>query len=146
MSKNVTVNVIERTITISKAYYKKASIYGSSEYKELREVMSENATFKIVFKTIDKKTYNGLNFERMAEYINTQPNSEANLKEFEAVMKVAEAKGSKYPLTKKWFLATFPEYKLNEVSDKETGTSLNNSEDKTNNVEEKTNINEEKAA
>ena len=146
MSKNVTVNVIERTITISKAYYKKASIYGSSEYKELREVMSENATFKIVFKTIDKKSYNGLTFKRMAEYINTQPNSEANLKEFEAVMKVAEAKGSKYPLTKKWFLEKFPKYKKNEVSDKETGTSLNNSEDKTNNVEEKTNINEEKAA
>ena len=82
----------------------------------------------------------------MAEYINTQPNSEANLKEFEAVMKVAEAKGSKYPLTKKWFLEKFPKYKKNEVSDKETGTSLNNSEDNTNNVEEKTNINEEKVA
>ena len=146
MTKKIRINVIEGTITISKAFYKKASNYGTAEYKELRNVMSENPTFKIVFKTIDKKSYNGLTFERMAEYINTQPNSEANMKEFEAVMKVAEAKGSKYPLTKKWFLATFPEYKLNEVSDKETGTSLNNSEDKTNNVEEKTNINEEKAA
>ena len=30
-------------------------------------------------------------------------------------MKVADAKGAKYPLTKKWFLKNFPEYKENAV-------------------------------
>lgn len=75
----------------------------------------------------------------MEAYIITQPNSEANLKEFAAVKIIAEAKGSKYPLTKKWFLQTFPEYKLNEVSEKETVTSLNKSE-------QITNINEAKIA
>ena len=55
----------------------------------------------------------------MREYIKTQPNSKARLIEFEAIQTVAEAKGAKYPLTKKWFLATFPEFKENEVSDAE---------------------------
>ena len=41
------------------------------------------------------------------------------LAKFEKVMEVAEAKGAKYPLTKKWFLKNYPNYKSNEVSDSE---------------------------
>ena len=59
-------------------------------------------------------------FERMAEYIKTQPNSEKQLITFAAVQRIAEKKGSKYPLTKKWFLNAYPEYKANEVSANET--------------------------
>ena len=31
-------------------------------------------------------------------------------------MKVAEAKGAKYPLTKKWFLDKYPKFKTNDVA------------------------------
>ena len=34
---------------------------------------------------------------------------------FEKVQEIADAKGAKYPLTKKWFLKSFPEYKENAV-------------------------------
>lgn len=124
----ITIDLINQTITISKAFYKKASTYGTAEYELLRDAIQQNHGFTIVFKTVEKKSYNGLTFKRMEDYIKTQTNSEANLKAFVDVQRIAEAKGGKYPLTKKWFLKTFPEYALNEVSDSEMGTSLNKSE------------------
>ncbi len=119
MKTNITINAIEGTITVSNAFYKKASAYGSAEYAELRQAMLENPTFQIVFKTIEKKTYNGLTFEKMTDYIKTQPDSDKMLIKFAAVQRIAKAKGSLYPLTKKWFLNTFPSYKVNEVIEAE---------------------------
>ena len=116
---NISIDAIEKTIGISKAFYKKASIYGSNEYEALRSAMLENHTFKIVFKTIEKKTYGGLTFQKMMDYIKTQPDSDKMLVKFNAVQRIAKAKGSLYPLTKKWFLNTYPAYKLNEVIEDE---------------------------
>lgn len=120
-AKNMYVDFIEQTIVISKAFSKKASVFGSEEYRALRAAKMENPTFEIVIKTVDRKTYNGLSFERMAEYIETQPNSEQRLKEFEEVKRIAKAKGGKYPLTKKWFLDTYPEYKESDIKTAESG-------------------------
>ena len=130
--KKITVNLIEKTIEVSKTFYKKATNPKTAEYRDLRAAMIENPTFDVVLKESDKKSYNGLDFDRMKEYIETQPNSEANLKKLERVMEIAETKGAKYPLTKQWFLKTFPEYKNSEVSSKEIGTTQNNSENITN--------------
>ena len=130
--KKITVNLIDKKIEVSKTFYKKATNPKSAEYRDLRAAMIENPTFDVVLKESDKKSYNGLDFDRMKEYIETQPNSEANLKKLERVMETAETKGAKYPLTKQWFLKTFPEYKNSEVSSKEIGTTQNNSENITN--------------
>lgn len=65
----------------------------------------------------------------MKEYIETQPNSEKRLIEFAAIQKVAAAKGAKYPLTKKWFLATYPEFKENNVSKAEISAEVAVGED-----------------
>ena len=132
MKTNITINAIEKTITVSKAFYNKASKYGTDEYSKLRSAIQENPEFKIVFKTIEKKTYGGLTFEVMEAYIKTQKDSETTLKEFAAVKTIAETKGSKYPLTKKWFLKTFPAFKVADVSKSETETLLNVSEETTN--------------
>ena len=118
----IEINAIETTIIVSKAFYKKASAYGSAEYAILREAMRDNPTFEIAFKTIEKKTYNGLTFEKMMDYIKTQPDSDKMQKKFAAVQRVAKAKGSLYPLTKKWFLKAYPGYKVNEVSETEAKT------------------------
>ena len=133
MKTNITINAIEKTITVSKSFYKRASAYGTTEYNKLRSAMIENPEYKIVFKTIEKKTYGGLTFKAMEAYIKTQKDSEKTLKEFAAVRVVAKAKGSEYPLTKKWFLKTFPAFKADDVSKSETETLMNVSEDNKNN-------------
>ena len=118
--KNIIANLSNNSLTVSKTFYKKASVCGSNEYYELRQAMTENPGFSIVFKAIEKKTYNGLTFAVMKAYIESQPNSEKRLKVFEAVKRIAEMKGSKYPLTKKWFLSTYPSFKNSSVSEDET--------------------------
>lgn len=127
--KNISVNLIASTLTVSKSFYKKASVCGSTEYYELRQAMIENPNFSIVFKHIEKKTYNGLTFTVMETYIKSQSNSEKQLKVFEAVKKIAEMKGSKYPLTKKWFLNTYPDFKENGVNENETIALVSNDEE-----------------
>ena len=115
----IEVNAIENSIIVSKAFYKRASAFGSAEYEALRSAILDNPTAKIVFQTIEKKTYGGLTFEKMMDYIKTQPDSDKMLIKFAAVQRIAKAKGSLYPLTKKWFLNAYPAYKVNEVIEAE---------------------------
>ena len=116
MSKTtIKLNPAKNTIIVSKTFYNKAITYGTPEYRVLHRVMKENPDFTIEFKTSDKKTYNGLDFKCMEEYILTQDNSQERLVEFRAVMATAKTKRAKYPLTKKWFFATYPEYKENTI-------------------------------
>ena len=119
MNKHVTYNLSDNTYTVSKAFYKKASVFGSAEYQELRKAILDNPTAQIIFKTSDKKTYNGLTFKVMEDYIKTQPDSEKVLLKFAAVKRIAKTKNSLYPYTKHWFLKTFPAFKENEVSEAE---------------------------
>ena len=62
MKTNIAINRKENTLSISNTFYKKASLYGTPEYYELRQSMIENPDMKIVFKSICKKTYYGLTF------------------------------------------------------------------------------------
>ena len=121
---NIYVDFENNALVISKAFYKKACAFGSKENLELRDAMNANEGFSIEFKVSDKKTYNGLSFKRMAEYIQTQPEADARMVEFEAVKKIAKAKGAMYPLTKEWFLLTYPQYKVDAICESEKTNTL----------------------
>ena len=117
---HIKVDFENETLNMTKSFYNKARRIGSPEYKELREAMKENDGYSIeILSNENKKTYRSLTFDRMRDYIKTQPNSAENLATLDRVIAVAEAKGAKYPATKKWFLETFPEYKESEVMAKE---------------------------
>ena len=123
MNKKFNYNFVTKEIIGSKAAIARANKGLEPEFSELTNMMKAQPHFSVVAKTINqkegKKTYHALTIERMAEYISLQANSDAKMIEFNAIQKVAEAKGAKYPLTKKWFLAKYPEYKENYVSSSE---------------------------
>ena len=118
-----TYNFVNKTIVGTKSAINRANKGMSPEYDMLCKMLADHPDFTVAEKLIkhkeDKKKYKGLTLRRMKEYIETQSNSKERLIEFAAIQKVAAAKGVKYPLTKKWFLATFPEFKENEVSEAE---------------------------
>ncbi len=118
MKKMFNYDFENKTIIGSNSAIKRANKGVGREYVELCKMIKDHPDFDIVPKDIDrkknKKKYSGLTFERMEDYIMTQPDSENKLKLFKKIKDVAEAKGAKYPLTKKWFLKTYPEYKENE--------------------------------
>ena len=106
-----TYNFVNKTIVGTKSAINRANKGMKPEYDTLCKMLAAHPDFTVVEKQIDHKTdkkkYNGLTLPRMKEYIETQPNSKERLIEFAAIQKVAATKGAKYPLTKKWFLATF---------------------------------------
>lgn len=111
----ISVNAINSSIVVSKAFYKKACAYGTNEYTLLHRAMSENPAYQVVIAEVKKQAYSKLTFDRMQDYIMTQPNSKKMLVEFEAAKGVAKSKKALYPLTKKWFLEHYPEYRTNNV-------------------------------
>ena len=128
-----TYNFVNKTIVGTKSAINRANKGMKPEYGMLCEMLAEHPDFTVAEKQInhkaDKKKYNGLTLPRMKEYIETQPNSKERLIEFAAIQKVAATKGAKYPLTKKWFLATFPEFKENNVSEAEISAEVAVGED-----------------
>ena len=128
-----TYNFVNKTIVGTKSAINRANKGLSPEYGMLCKMLADHPDFTVAEKQInhkaDKKKYNGLTLPRMKEYIETQPNSEKRLIEFAAIQKVAKAKGALYPLTKKWFLATFPEFKENNVSKAEISAKVAVGED-----------------
>lgn len=123
MKTRFTYNFIEKAIIGSKAAIERANKGKNPEYTELSGMLAAHPDFTVKVKDIQKKegkkTYRKLTFDRMEEYIKTQFADEKTLNtkliEFKAIQKVAEAKGAKYPLTKKWFLNTYTEFKESEV-------------------------------
>lgn len=106
---------INKAIVGSKAAINRANAGNTPEYRELTAKLAEHPDFKVIQKEINikenKRKYNGLTLNRMENYILTQPHSEKMLEEFKLVKNIAQAKGAKYPITKKWFLEKYPEYK-----------------------------------
>lgn len=128
MNAHFTYNFVARTIVGSKRSIDRANKGLSPEYNELTQMLAKQPTFSVTTKLInqkdDKKTYKNLTLSRMEEYISLLSNSKERLREFEAVKKVAEARGSKYPLTKKWFLTTYPEFKENKIIELQTANLI----------------------
>ena len=127
MNKKFNYNFVEKTIVGSNAAIQRANKGLNPEFKELTDMLAQHPDFTVTTKVIEKnegkKTYSKLTFDRMEDYIRTQFHDEtaltAKLIELKAIKSVAKAKGAMYPLTKKWFLATYPEYKDNSVSNSE---------------------------
>ena len=114
---NITVNFKKNTIVVSKAFAKKASQYGSEEYREFQKVKSENPKYKVEIKNTrppKKNTIRGLDYQFMERYIK---NHNMDLyKEFLTLIGKSDneydglkVKGKPYLTVKKWFLEKFPE-------------------------------------
>ena len=108
------IDFINKTITGTKASFKKASKGYGPEYEELAAKMAAHPDFELVIKeqkhkaTKAKRTYEGLDFPFMEAYILTQSDSDALMAEYKSVKAMAKSCGSNvYALTKKWFLGTF---------------------------------------
>ena len=115
MKKHFNYDFTNQAIIGSKAAINRATKGMNPEYTELTRMLAEHPTFSVKEKNITKKegkkTYKKLTIVRMEEYIRTQFADQEVLNkkliEFAAIKKIAEVKGAKYPLTKKWFLATY---------------------------------------
>ena len=119
-----TINFFEQTITGTKASFNKAGKGFGPEYEELTFKMAAHPGFALVVKeqkqktTKAKKTYEGLDFTFMENYIATLANAEEISKKYKEVKAMAKKTNiAVYPFTKKWFLETFKDFDMDAAKE-----------------------------
>ena len=118
MKKTTSASIIryidDTTAQVTKAFEKKACIFGTDEFKLWREYKKEFPKAKMVTKTIkkneDQKRRRNKTFENMEAYIATQPNAEDLKKEFETIKQRSQIQKSPYQYVLSWFEAKFDGY------------------------------------
>ena len=103
--KNIRLDYAKETIEITKAFEKKASVYGSLAYNELATVRRDFPTFKLkISEPKGSNGFKGMDYDFMRKYISLHDNSEENTKNLETLI---ERKLS-YGEIKQWFIGVFP--------------------------------------
>ena len=115
MKKTTSASVIryidDTTAQVTKAFEKKACIFGTEEFKLWREYKAMFPNAKMVTKSINKnpnqKTRRNMTFKNMEEYIQTQPNAKELEEEFKTIKQRSKIQKSPYQYVLSWFEAKF---------------------------------------
>lgn len=137
MKKNYTLNYATKEITITKAFGKKASDFGTPEFELMKKLREEYSDFTFVYRKIDtnenKESYKGLTRNKMVMFFdskirvakeNVEKAEESEVKElskevefyengqkaFGLVVKMATDEKTKkvcFPTVRKWFIKNF---------------------------------------
>ncbi len=130
MTNTVKVNHINNTITVTKAFMKKAENFGSAEYKQMMEIKSDAilSTYRIVVRSIkknpEKESYRNLTYKNMETYISTLNLSTIYMTEYEVAKQRSKIQKSPYKYMVKWFVETFPNYKEAEIFSEAKASNL----------------------
>ena len=104
----------DNTAQVTKAFEKKACIFGTDEFKLWREYKKEFPNAKMVTKRInknpDQKTRRNMTFANMEEFIKTQPNAKELMAEYETIQKRSKIQKSPYQYVLSWFEGKFEGY------------------------------------
>lgn len=115
MKKTTSASVIryidDNTAQVTKAFEKKACIFGTEEFKLWREYKAMFPNAQMVTKSIKKnpnqKNRRNMTFKNMEEYIKTQPNAKELEEEFKTIKKRSKIQKSPYQYVLSWFEAQF---------------------------------------
>ena len=118
MKKTTSASVIryinDTTAQVTKAFEKKACIFGTEEFKLWREYKKEFPKAKMVTKSIkknpDQKNRRNMTFENMEAFIKTQPDAKALEEEFKTIKQRSQIQKSPYQYMLSWFEAKFDGY------------------------------------
>lgn len=114
---NFRINAVEGTIEMTNKANKAIQNIGSEEYLEFVQLRKDFPDFRVVVKSIKKKTgkksYKGLSIEEMKRFVATKGKAEAEL--FDKVITLAKTKNGSYALIKKWFLKNYKDEYNNEL-------------------------------
>ena len=112
------VNHADRTIIMDRTFAKYAENTMSNEYAHLQQVRRDYPNYTVMLRQIkrnsNKKTYNGLTYEFMEDYIlthGTKEDRKSNHAEFNQMVLISKCHGKahRYPVIKSWFLEKYPE-------------------------------------
>ena len=120
-----TLSIVEKTLTISKAFEKAASNPESKEFKLYQKLTRQIPDLKVSRVTHRKPTsyvnkdgeefnccqFKNLTYERMEMFMSALPKSEEFMAEYEFLKAAAATHPSPYAVVRRWFVAQFPEHR-----------------------------------
>ncbi len=128
MKKNYTLDIVSKTLTITKDFEEALIDHESAEYKLYTQFMADFPNLQVVRKTHKTPTkyktksgevfrnrnqYKNLTYERMEAFIKVFRDKELE-NDYETVKLFAEASSKNgYKIVRDWFLAKFPKYRTN---------------------------------
>lgn len=110
-------DVFTNTLTISKAFEKKASIPGSAEQKMMSRYLKFYGENLTINRYAAHKSAKGLTFAKMENYIHHTREAEKMLARFENVKRLSKSQDKPYLYVKEWFLGEYPHYSENPEFD-----------------------------
>ena len=116
MNTSYSFNQATLELTISKAFEKNASIYGTDEYKTILSLRKDYPKLKIVVqvkKGNEKGANDKLTYTKMRDFIKLCPNSVERLATFDRVYALSKCQRSPYAYVKRWFLDNYANYSEN---------------------------------
>ncbi len=115
------IDFVNKTITINYKFQKAAMVYGSAEYKRLKDLIADFPTFEVIVsagKTITTTRKNKrFTYDNMKRYIGTFENADELLARFEEVREKSQKCASPYKYVTDWFNAQFPQHNMLQVDE-----------------------------
>ena len=115
MKKNTIIYVNDTTAMVTKAFEKKACIFGTEEFKLWREYKKEFPDAVMTTKDIKKNPNKRVNtknmtYPNMELFIKQQKNAEVLLAEFEKQKALSKVQNDPYRFVLAWFMKKFENY------------------------------------
>ena len=101
--------------TVTKAFQKQASTYGTPEFYRWREIRKEFPDIKMVVGSSRKSDIYNTTYAKMEKYIKTFDNAKDILKEMEQVKERSKIQRCPHRYVLAWFAKTFPDYKTSDI-------------------------------
>ena len=104
------IDFARRTVTITKAFADKISVYNSEEYKMIIDL--QNQGFTVVNRTHATPTNRKPmpTYAQMEQYISCLAEAEVYRKHYDAICEEAKSHKNSIARVRKWFNITFPNY------------------------------------
>ena len=103
----------DKTILVSKAFLKRANLFGTEESKMLEDARSAYPNFKVVPRSITKsktvRPHLKLSYAYMEKYISIHDNAAERMKEYEEIRFKADCQSKTFSKVKEWFVACYTE-------------------------------------
>lgn len=133
---NTSIRFIDDThAQVTKAFQKKAVIFGTAEFKLWREYVAMFPGAQMVVKSIkkneNKRTNKNLTYKNIRGFLALQDNGKELLMEFERELKLSKIQESPYRAVLAWFKKKFPNYDEYKDFFKDKEESESNSEKST---------------
>lgn len=109
----IRINRANAKIEVSKAFLKRADLYGTSESITLEKVRAAYPDFEVIGRSIaksnTKRPYLRVSYAYMERYIANHEKAEERMKEYQEMRFRSECHEVPFSEVKKWFIACYPE-------------------------------------